>query len=120
MLAAAALSVVACSSHAAKSGERAATFAGLPIYPNASVVGVAGGNLALYRSQDAYATVAGWYASHMPASAHVARNDARSQATFSEFLTAETKSVHVEVADGTVWITVTDVRALVQPSPTGR
>jgi hypothetical protein len=55
----------------------------------------------------------------MPAGTQSSRNDAMSQATYAVFSPVETKTVHVEVSDGTVRITLTDVKSGPAP-PTGR
>ncbi|HEY5096055.1 MAG TPA: hypothetical protein VII69_13145 [Candidatus Eremiobacteraceae bacterium] len=103
------LSVASCSAHDS-SDSHLASIAGLPVYPNASMVGASSGALAIYRSADPYLVVADWYGTHMPKGTHTARNDAMSQATFAIFLPEETKTVHVEMSDGTVRITLTDVK----------
>lgn len=100
---------VSCSAHDS-SATHLASIAGLPVYPNASAVGASSGALAIYRSTDSFRTVADWYGAHMPKGTHSSRNDATSQATYAIFLPAETKTVHVEMSDGTVRITLTDVK----------
>lgn len=118
MLAAAGFGAVSCSAHDS-STSHLASIAGLPVYPNASAVGASSGALAIYRSTDSFRAVADWYGVHMPKGTHSSRNDAMSQATFAIFLPAETKTVHVEMSDGTVRITLTDVKNGPDPS-TGR
>lgn len=106
---AAGVGAVSCSAHDS-SATHPASIAGLPVYPNASAVGSSSGALAIYRSTDSFRTVADWYGAHMPKGAHSSRNDAMSQATFAIFSPVETKTVHVEMSDGTVRITLTDVK----------
>jgi len=91
----------------------------MPIYPNVSESGSVDDRLAVFRSPDSFWSVADWYRAHMPRSARYARDDTTSQATWAIFLSRETKTVHVEVVDGTVRITLADV-TIAQPSPTGR
>ena len=110
------LGVAACGNHF---GASPAMHDGLPIYPNATPIGTSSDALAIYRSSDSFATVADWYAKHMPAGTQSARNDALSQATYAVFASAETKTVHVEFSDGTVRITMTDVKGGPAPA-TGR
>jgi|GEM_PF-6671293 len=98
-----------CSAHDS-SNPNLVSIAGLPVYPNASAVGASSGALAIYRSTDSFRTVADWYGAHMPQGTHSSRNDAMSQATFAIFSPSETKTVHVEMSDGTVRITLTDVK----------
>jgi len=109
------LGAAACGAH----GGAAASHAGLPIYPNATAVGTNTDALAIYRTSDSFGTVADWYGAHMPAGAQSSRNDALSQATYAVFAPADTKTVHVEISDGTVRITMTDVKAGPAPA-TGR
>jgi hypothetical protein len=92
---------------------------GLPVYPNATMIGTSTDALAIYRSSDSFATVADWYGAHMPAGTQSSRSDALSQATYAVFAPAETKTVHVEISDGTVRITMTDVKSGPAPA-TGR
>ena len=108
----------ACASHGASTTALTAA-SGLPVYPNATAIGTTSDALAIYRTSDSYRTVADWYGEHMPAGTQAARNDAMSQATFAVFSPAETKTVHVEVSDGTVRITMTDVKGGPAPA-TGR
>jgi hypothetical protein len=105
--------------HSVESTASARYFAGMPIYPNVSQSGSVDGRLAVFSSPDGFGSVADWYHAHMPRSAHFARDNMTSQATWAIFSTRETKTVHVEVVDGTVRITLADV-AIVQASPTGR
>ena len=112
------LAAAACSSHGASTVTQT-TIAGLPVYPNATPIGTSSNALAIYRTSDSFRSVADWYGGHMPAGAQAARNDAMSQATYAVFSPAETKTVHVEVSDGTVRITLTDVRGGPAPA-TGR
>jgi hypothetical protein len=109
------LGAAACGAH----GAATASHGGLPIYPNATVIGTNSDALAIYRSSDSFGTVADWYAAHMPAGTQSSRNDAVSQATYAVFSPAETKTVHVEISDGTVRITMTVVKAGPAPA-TGR
>jgi len=109
------LGLAACGAHGAASG----SLSGLPVYPNATAIGTSTDALAIYRSSDSFGTVADWYAAHMPAGTQSSRNDARSQATYAVFTPAETKTVHVEISDGTVRITMTDLRSGPAPA-TGR
>ena len=104
-----ALGAASCASHSPSKGQPSA-IAGLPVYPNATVIGANSDALAIYRSADSYRTVADWYSAHMPRGTQSSRDDARSQATFAVFSPADTKTVHVEMSDGTVRITLTDVK----------
>ena len=113
-----ALSAASCASHPSAEGQSSA-IAGLPVYPNATVIGANSDALAIYRSADSYRAVADWYAAHMPRGTQTSRDDAKSLATFAVFSPADTKTVHVEVSDGTVRITLTDVKSGPAP-PTGR
>jgi hypothetical protein len=108
----------ACASHGASTTAQT-TVSGLPVYPNATPIGATSDALAIYRTSDAFRTVADWYGAHMPAGTQAARNDAASQATYAVFAPTETKTVHVEVSDGTVRITMTDVKGGPAPA-TGR
>jgi hypothetical protein len=94
-------------------------FAGMPIYPNVKQSGSVDGRLAVFSSPDAFGSVADWYQAHMPRSARFARDNSTSQATWAIFSARETKTVHVEVVDGAVRITLADV-AISQASPIGR
>jgi hypothetical protein len=105
--------------HSTASTERPRDFAGMPIYPNVAESGSVDGRLAVFSSPDSFWNVADWYRAHMPRNARFARDDATSQATWAIFSSRETKTVHVEVVDGTVRITLADV-AIGQASPTGR
>ncbi len=113
-----AVGMASCSSHGASTTTQSA-ISGLPVYPNATPIGTTSDALAIYRTSDAFRTVADWYGSHMPAGTQAARNDAMSQATYAVFSSSETKTVHVEFSDGTVRITLTDVKSGPAP-PTGR
>jgi hypothetical protein len=108
----------ACTSHGASATAQTAA-SGLPVYPNATAIGTTSDALAIYRTSDAFRSVADWYGAHMPAGTQSSRNDAMSQATYAVFSPVETKTVHVEVSDGTVRITLTDVKSGPAP-PTGR
>jgi hypothetical protein len=107
-----------CASHAASTAAQTAA-SGLPVYPNATPIGSTSDSLAIYRTSDAFRTVADWYGAHMPAGTQASRNDAMSQATYAVFSPVETRTVHVEVSDGTVRITMTDVKGGPAPA-TGR
>lgn len=109
------LGTAACGAH----GEGPASHAGLPVYPNSTAIGTSTDALAIYRSSDSFGAVADWYAAHMPAGTQSSRNDALSQATYAVFSPEETKTVHIEISDGTVRITMTDVRSGPAPA-TGR
>ncbi|HKW44676.1 MAG TPA: hypothetical protein VJN22_03405 [Candidatus Eremiobacteraceae bacterium] len=109
---------VSCASHGAAS-KTTMTPTGLPAYPNATVIGATSDALAIYRSSDSYRAVADWYAAHMPAGTQSSRNDALSQATYAVFSPTDTRTAHVEVSDGTVRITLTDVKSGPAPA-TGR
>ena len=109
--------LAACTSHGASTTAQSA-ITGLPVYPNATAIGATSDALAIYRTSDSYRTVADWYGAHMPAGTQASRNDAMTQATYAVFSPADTKTVHVEVSDGTVRITMTDVKS--GPAPTGR
>jgi hypothetical protein len=113
-----AVELAACTSHGASTTSQSA-ISGLPVYPNATAIGATTDALAIYRTSDSYRTVADWYGAHMPAGTQAARNDALSQATYAVFSPAETKTVHVEISDGTVRITLTDVKSGPAPA-TGR
>ncbi len=91
----------------------------MPVYPHVSESGSVAGRLAVFSSPDGFGSVADWYEVHMPRSARFARDNATSQATWAIFSTRETKTVHVEVVDGTVRITLADV-AIGTAAPTGR
>jgi hypothetical protein len=108
----------ACTSHGASTTANTAA-SGLPVYPNASAIGTTSDALAIYRTSDSFRSVADWYGAHMPSGTQAARNDAMSQATYAVFTPVETKTVHVEVSDGTVRITMTDVKSGPAPA-TGR
>jgi hypothetical protein len=112
------LGAASCASHPTSKGQ-SSVVAGLPVYPNATVIGANSDALAIYRSADSYRTVADWYGAHMPRGTQTSRDDARSQATFAVFSPADTKTVHVEISDGTVRITLTEVKSGPAP-PTGR
>lgn len=109
---------VACSSHGASTTTQS-TILGLPVYPNATPIGTSSRGLAIYRTSDSFRAVADWYGAHMPAGTQAARNDAMSQATYAVFSPSETKTVHVEFSDGTVRVTLTDVKSGPAPA-TGR
>ena len=94
-------------------------FASLPIYPHSTKSGSVDATLAVFGTPDAFGTVADWYAAHMPSTARAARDNATSQATWAIFGPRETKTVHVEVVDGTVRFTLADVKSAAAP-PTGR
>jgi hypothetical protein len=113
-----AIGPAACTSHNASTASQAA-IAGLPVYPNATPIGATSDALAIYRTSDSYRAVADWYGAHMPTGTQASRNDAMSQSTYAVFSPAETKTVHVEVSDGTVRITMTDVKSGPAPA-TGR
>jgi hypothetical protein len=107
-----------CASHSS-SKTQVTAITGIPVYPNATIVGVNSDALAIYRSADSYREVADWYSAHMPRGTQSSRDDARSEATFAVFSPSDTKTVHVEMSDGTVRITMTDVKS--GPGlPTGR
>jgi hypothetical protein len=112
------LATVSCASHGSASTIQSAPN-GLPVYPGSAVVGETSDALAIYRTSDSYRTVADWYGAHMPAGTQTSRNDAQSQATYAVFSPADTKTVHVEVSEGTVRITLTDVKSGPAPA-TGR
>lgn len=112
------LGPASCASHGSSKAQSAA-IAGVPVYPNASAVGASTKGLAIYRSADSYRAVADWYDSHMPRGTQTSRDDVRSQATFAIFSPTDMKTVHVEISDGTVRITVTDVKTGPGPA-TGR
>ena len=119
VLASGLLGAASCASHGASSKTVSAASAGLPVYPNATVVGASSDALAIYRTSDSYRTVADWYAANMPAGTQGSRNDALSQATYAVFSPTDTRTAHVEVSDGTVRITLTDVKSGPAPA-TGR
>jgi hypothetical protein len=100
-----------CASHGAASNSQTASSAGLPVYPHSNPVGSTSASLAIYRSSDSYRAVADWYAAHMPAGTQSSRNDALSQATYAVFLPTDTRTAHVEISNGTVRITLTDVKS---------
>jgi hypothetical protein len=98
----------------------ARSFAGMPVYPNISQTGSVDGRLAVFSSPDEFGRVADWYHVHMPRSARFARDNTTSQATWAIFSSRETKTVHVEIVDGTVRITLADVAIVPAAVPTAR
>lgn len=110
--------IAGCAARHAASA-RASSFDGLPVYPNTSQAGSVDGRLAVYSTTDAFGKVADWYVAHMPRAARSARDNLTSQATWAIFAPRDTKTVHIEVVDGTVRITLADV-ANVKGEPTAR